>query len=116
MGCSDLTATASRVVSVTNYNWMGMNFMHIKQFRIAGVLLSISSFVWIAGCQTTPSMVEANFGSSVRNQIALQTAAPNSEVHGMDGTKASVVLGTYRADVAKPEKVERDLIQIKLGK
>ncbi|MGB5254631.1 MAG: hypothetical protein WBN68_18135, partial [Sedimenticolaceae bacterium] len=62
------------------------------------------------------SKVEANFGSSVRNAIALQTADPNSNAPGLDGEKAGAVLQTYRGDVAKPEKVERDLIRINLGK
>jgi type IV pilus biogenesis protein CpaD/CtpE len=70
----------------------------------------------IAGCATEPSKVEANFGSSVRNAIALQTADPNRDAPGLDGEKAGVVLQTYRGDVAKPERVQQDLIRINLGK
>ena len=70
----------------------------------------------LAGCASEPSAVEQNFGSSVRNAVALQTAAPETGAYGMEGPKGEVVLETFRKDVAKPEKVERDLIQIRLGK
>ena len=81
----------------------------------AGVLLAAATLVG-TGCETEPSRVEQSFGSSVRNAIALQTADPDAGAHGLDGVKAENSLKEYRGDVAKPEKVERDLIQIRLGK
>lgn len=80
-----------------------------------GVLLAAAILI-VSGCETQPSRVEQNFGSSVRNAIALQTSDPNSGAYGLDGVKAGNSLNEYRGDVAKPEKVERDLIQIRLGK
>lgn len=82
--------------------------------RINGCWLACV-FLTLTGCETPPSAVEANFGSSVRNAIALQTAQPGQRVTGLDGVKGEVVLRTYQSDVARPEKVERDFIQINLG-
>ncbi|MEH6824760.1 MAG: hypothetical protein V7629_12720 [Motiliproteus sp.] len=69
----------------------------------------------LAGCQTPPSALEQNFGSSVRNMIQLQTAQSAERGSGIDGQKAEAVLGAYRADVAKPKSVEQGIIQIRLG-
>ena len=81
-----------------------------------GPLLAIVAVLVFAGCESEPSRVEQNFGSSVRNAIALQTADPEQGAYGMDGPLAGASLEQYRRDVAKPEKVERDLIEIRLGK
>ena len=69
----------------------------------------------LAGCESTPTATEQDFGSSVRNMIEMQTAQPGEEGQGLDGQKAEAVLGIYREDVAKPKNVERDIIQINLG-
>ena len=79
-------------------------------------ILLAAAVLFGLGCESQPTAVEANFGSSVRNAIALQTAQPGQPVPGLDGVKAEAVLEAYRGDVAKPERVERDLIQINLGK
>jgi hypothetical protein len=70
----------------------------------------------LAGCTSAPTVSEQNFGSSVRNMIELQTARANEKGHGLDGQKAEVILDMYRSDVAKPKEVERDIIEINLGK
>lgn len=89
--------------------------MKTRKLYLGWIGLGLFALV-LAGCSTEPSKVEANFGSSVRNAIALQTSDPNNDARGLDGEKAGAVLQTYRGDVAKPEKVERDLIRINLGK
>lgn len=68
----------------------------------------------LMGCETPPSAVEQDFGSSVRNTIALQTMQPGMDAPSLDGEKAEEVLNVYRADVVKPEQ-KRDFIQINLG-
>lgn len=70
----------------------------------------------LAGCQFTPPATERNFGASVRNMIAVQTAKPIENPSGLDGQKAEAVLDIYRKDVAEPKKVEQDIIEIDLGK
>jgi hypothetical protein len=75
----------------------------------------LASFTLLAGCESTPTALERNFGSSVRNMLELQRAHPGYKGSGMDGQKSEVVLETYRQDVAEPKKVEENLIQIHLG-
>ena len=84
--------------------------------KILNNILLIPVVMAFSGCQTAPSKVDDNFGSSVRHVVAIQTARPGQETPSLDGEKADAVLQTYRKDVAKPEKVERDLIRIDLGK
>jgi len=90
-------------------------YKQLKGLPIIWLTIPLSLFV-LNGCQNNPSKIEENFGSSVRNAIALQTAQPGEVTPSMDGQKGEVVMETYRKDVAKPETVERDLIQINLGK
>jgi hypothetical protein len=70
----------------------------------------------LAGCETTPTALEQNFGSSVRKMLEQQTAPPGYKGFGMDGEKSQVLLKSYRQDVAKPQNVEKSILQIKLGK
>ena len=69
----------------------------------------------LASCQTPPSKVEENFGSSVRHTIALQTDPEAQTGYGLDGEKAQAVIDIYRTDVAEPETVEKNIIEIELG-
>lgn len=89
--------------------------MQTEQTRLTAALAGALIMTLLAGCQSTPSRVEDNFGSSVRNAIAQQTAPEAQTGYGLDGEKAEVILDAYRTDVAEPEEVERDLIQIRLG-
>ena len=82
---------------------------------ITRVIGCICAAIALGSCQTPPSRVDENFGSSVRNTIALQTDPNIQTGYGMDGEKAQAVIDIYRTDVAKPEKVEQDLIEINLG-
>ena len=50
-----------------------------------------------------------DFGDSVRHTIALQTGG-YSRPTGMDAIKAERSLREYQQDVAKPKKVEQELI------
>jgi hypothetical protein len=78
-------------------------------------VLLLASFTLLAGCESTPTALERNFGSSVRNMLELQSAHPRHKGFGMDGRKSERVLEAYREDVAEPQKVEENLIQIQLG-
>ena len=86
-----------------------------KFFRYNATFLLPALLVFVAGCESTPTATEQNFGASVRHMIEVQTAQTNKTDPGLDGQKAEAVLDAYRKDVAKPKDVERDLIQIKLG-
>lgn len=91
----------------------------MPQFKFTkafGGLTLLVAIPLLGGCESTPTELERNFGSSVRNMIELQTAQPGDEGFGMDGRKAEAVLDRYRKDVATPAKVEEDIIQIHLGR
>jgi hypothetical protein len=68
------------------------------------------------GCESTPTAVERNFGSSVRNMIELQTAQPGYQGEGMSGQKSEAVWRVYSEEVADPKKVDQRVIQIQMGK
>jgi hypothetical protein len=76
--------------------------------------LTVSSL--LTGCESAPTALERNFGSSVRNMIELQTAQPGYQGHGLDGRKSEAAWEVYRAEVGDPKQVEQEIIQIKLGK
>lgn len=79
--------------------------------------LAISVVAMFAGCATYPEEPGgAEFGSAVRHMIEAQTYAPVDEVPTMLGDKAAATMDVYRNDVAKPEDVSKDLIQIQVGK
>jgi starvation-inducible outer membrane lipoprotein len=76
----------------------------------------LAATVLLAGCESTPTALERNFGSSVRNMIELQTAPPGYQGFGMDGRKGEAVLENYRKDVAETKKVEQSTLRIQVGK
>jgi hypothetical protein len=88
----------------------------LEMLKHSAKLMIPATLALLAGCESTPTATEQDFGSSVRNMIEMQTAQPGEEGLGLDGQKAEAVLGIYREDVAKPKNVERDIIQINLGK
>jgi len=79
-------------------------------------LALLAAIALLAGCESTPTALEQNFGSSVRNMIELQTAQPGYQGFGMDGRKGEAVLENYRKDVAEPKKVEESILRIQVGK
>jgi len=91
---------------------------NIKLFDSTGKLLLAAMVSLLLGCESVPekTALEQNFGSSVRAMIVNQTTDPDSNAPGLNGQKVEAVLGIYETDVAKPKKVEQDIIQIKLGK
>ena len=89
---------------------------HFMLIKTAGTFTLLLSILLLTGCESAPTALERNFGSSVRNMIELQTAQPGDRGFGMDGRKAEAVLDRYRKDVADPKEVEQQLIQIHLGK
>lgn len=83
---------------------------HKQRVRVRGRMAGLSLLaLFISGCGITePLVVQADYGSSVRQMIGLQTldplvaANPNPEpVMGLDGVKAGAILETYR--VKPPE-------------
>jgi hypothetical protein len=78
--------------------------------------LFIVAISLLAGCESTPTALERNFGASVRDMIELQTASPGDKGFGLDGRKSEAIIEKYRKDVAEPKKVEESIIQIQLGK
>ena len=80
----------------------------------AALMLAASSL--LGGCESTPTALERNFGSSVRNMIELQTAQPGYRGAGMAGQKSEAVWRAYREEVADHKAVEQSIIQIQLGK
>ena len=68
----------------------------------------------LAGCETPPTALEEDFGSSVRSTIALQTAQPGQETPALHGVKADASFRAYQSEVAKPE-ASREIININVG-
>jgi hypothetical protein len=70
------------------------------------------------GCSTTdPDTIDRDFGNSVRRMVEAQKVYPGytqPQTAGMDGPRAQNVLEAYRADVAKPQKVEQP-VQVIIG-
>ena len=77
-------------------------------------LIVACAFFALVGCETPPSAVEEDFGSSVRNTIALQTAQPGQETPALHGVKADASFRAYQKEVAKPD-ASRDIININVG-
>lgn len=91
---------------------------HIKLSNITNKLLLAAMVSLLLGCETLQEQTatEQNFGSSVRAMIVNQTADPDDKAYGLNGQKGEAVLGIYETDVARPKKVEQDIIRIELGK
>lgn len=86
---------------------------HHRHYRTFALLAGIAL---LTGCESTPTALEQNFGSSVRNMIELQTVQPEDQGIGMDGQKGEAVLENYRKDVAEPQKVQESTLRIQVGK
>jgi len=79
--------------------------------RLGAILFTL---VAIGGCETSPTATEADFGNSVRSMVRNQTVNPDPAdavpVESGDGVRTRNGLEVYRADVARPEQVKKDLI------
>ena len=89
--------------------------MQIKCLNVIWILCFAALAAILAGCQTAPSKVEENFGTSVRHMIAVQTEPSAQTGYGLDGNKAELLLERYRTDAAEPESVEDSSGQIEFG-
>ena len=89
----------------------------LELFNSTSKLLLAAMVSLLLGCETVPekTALEQNFGSSVRTMIEMQTAKPDDKTHGLHGQKGEAVQDIYVKDVAKPKKVEQDIIRIRLG-
>ncbi|MFN2120128.1 MAG: hypothetical protein ACK2T0_07035 [Anaerolineales bacterium] len=84
--------------------------------RHHGTCALLAAIALLAGCESAPTALEQNFGSSVRNMIELQTAPPGYQGFGMEGRKGEAVLENYRKDVAEAKKVQESTLRIQVGK
>jgi hypothetical protein len=89
-------------------------FKH-NRYELTAVILILALNALLLGCESTPTAIEQNFGSSVRNMIELQTAHPGYQGAGMSGQKGEAVWRSYRAEVANPKKVDQRVIQIQMN-
>ena len=88
---------------------------HRTATRILGIL-AFGCGPLLHGCVTEPDITDdPDFGQSVRQMIAIQTGDPWAGGTGLDGQKAAAALKTYREQVADPEKIQQDMIEINLG-
>lgn len=78
---------------------------------IYGTLATLISATLISGC-ATDSAVEEEFGSSVRHMISQQTQRTGDDAEGVEGEKSRLVYDNFRKDVAKPETVEKNVINL----
>jgi hypothetical protein len=74
-----------------------------------------------AACTNNPTVLEADYGKSVREMITAQVAHPETIanpstaiVTGADPDMVNRAINTMRGDVAKPEDVKRDIV-LKVG-
>ncbi len=89
---------------------------HCKDDRLNLSLVLLSAAALLAGCETAPTALESNFGSSVRAMIEHQTAEPGYAGQGLDGRKSEEAWKRYREDVAQPKDAEQEIIRIQMGK
>jgi type IV pilus biogenesis protein CpaD/CtpE len=92
-----------------------------ETIMITRISLAFCIAVALAGCNTTPTATEADFGNSVASLVKAQTAdpatltAPSTEpVTGVDPDYATNVIDAMREAVAKPETVKQP-IEIRVG-
>jgi type IV pilus biogenesis protein CpaD/CtpE len=83
----------------------------IKIFRVVAV--SVVLFA-AAGCASGPSVVENDFGNSVRHMTQAQIANPSAPVdndpidHG-DGPRINAAIEVYRKSVSDPKEIKQDI-------
>lgn len=81
----------------------------MKSFRIL-MLLAILPCVSTGCAWNEPSGTEADFGNSVRQMIAEQTANPNPVAAGEeagDGPRLEAVIEAYRTDAGSRKAIDR---------
>jgi hypothetical protein len=88
----------------------------MNNYKLLGLALGVQAAAMLAGCGK-PTLVERNFGESVRQMVEAQTYDPSTlsnpstePVEGGDGQQLENVIGAYRSDVAKPEAVNDDIV------
>jgi ABC-type amino acid transport substrate-binding protein len=84
-------------------------------------LIILAATAVIAGCGTSKTQVEADYGKSVRAMINAQVADPNTltnpstaPVTGADPDMVNAAVNALRGEVSKPEDVKRDIV-LKVG-
>lgn len=83
--------------------------------RIGGAWACAVSATLLVACSTaTPEKVNESHGDSVKNMISEQTYVEGDAFETLDGDKARTILRAYEQDVANPQKVEQEVIRIKL--
>ena len=81
-------------------------------YRLPMVLCATAA---LFACSTaTPEKVNESHGESVKNMIVEQTYVEGEATPALDGDKARNVLRAYEQDVSNPQKVEQEVIRVKL--
>ena len=80
-------------------------------------LTGLALIASLQACTTKQTLVERNFGDSVRNMVEAQTfdpstlsSPPTETIDSGEGRRLEAVLETYRTDVAKPAGVQEDVV------
>ena len=77
-------------------------------------LLPCAAAALFACSTATPEKVNESHGESVKNMIVEQTYVEGEATPALDGDKARNVLRAYEQDVSNPQKVEQEVIRVKL--
>jgi len=98
-----------------------MKIRHTKTYGSFGIGMLVMSSVILAGCNSEPKRVEADFGNSVTQMVQAATydpeAAASTEsvpVIGMDGKRAIRTLDALQTDTERVDKFE-EILNIELG-
>jgi type IV pilus biogenesis protein CpaD/CtpE len=89
--------------------------MHMDMLKIFRVIAVSGSLVAAAGCASGPTVVENDFGNSVRHMTQAQIANPAAPVdndpidHG-DGPRINAAVEVYRKSVADPKDIKQDIV------
>ena len=80
---------------------------------LRGLLLTTAAFLGACAWEQEPNNL--TFGDSVRHMIAAQTANPNYGAPGLDGVQGEAAFQAWQKSVAKPEQVQKQVIQVNVG-
>lgn len=80
----------------------------LRYQRLISLVGAVHALGLLSGCASDNTLNDPSFGSTVRHQIAIQTANPGRSAHGLDGQKLAAALSLYRADAATPKSVDSE--------
>jgi type IV pilus biogenesis protein CpaD/CtpE len=88
--------------------------MHMDIFKTLRLVAISGSLFAAAGCASGPSVVENDFGNSVRHMTQAQIANPaapadNDPIDHGDGPRINAALEVYRKSVSDPKEIKQDI-------